>query len=185
VDTIQDLTVAYNGLVDWSARTLVPIPNALRCLSAAIDRLGGTFYVPMSENVDAGIRVPFSLISDFKRDRDVQSTAYHCFVAVPSVLHCDDSRKTVRGPKGSSVPYNPSGLYLSILRGECRSGRIGIRANSVKYRTKRRIAPNWDYMPSTLQSYLDEYDCGLASYPRRVALVLGGNLPKLRRRLRS
>lgn len=184
-ETLQDLSVCYNGLVAWAARTLIPIPNALRYLVERIDRLGGAFYVPLSENEDAGIRVPHRLLKSLKRDKSVQSTAYHCHIPRSDFLVCDDSRLSVRGPRGVLIPYNPSGLYLSILRGECRSGRISVRAKSVRYRTKRRISPSWDYMPYTLQSYFDEYDCGLVSFPRRAELVMTGFLPKLRSRFRS
>lgn len=182
--TVQDLTVCYNGLVEWAARSLVFIPNTLDYLCDSIKRLGGTYYVPMSENVDAGIRLPASLTPRFKRNRDVQSVEYHCFLGRSEYLRADDDKLTVRAPFGANVPYNPIGMFLSILRGECRSGLIGVRAKKVRYRTKRRICPNWDYMPFTLQSYLDDYDCGLASFPRRAALIIGDKIPMLRRRFR-
>lgn len=177
--TKADLLVCFNGLVDWAARTLIPIPRTLDLLASRLNELGGAFWVPLSEGSDSGIRVPFSLILSARKDRHVQSTAYYCQIPRSDYVVVDDIRLTVRDQWNRSVPYNPSGLFMSILRGECRSGRIGVRSNSVRYRTKRRISPNWDYLQFTLQSYFDDYDCGLASYPRRVALILDGHLPTL------
>jgi len=179
--TEQDLLVCFNGLVDWSARTLIPIPRALDFLKQKIDRLGGAFYVPLCEGSDSGIRVPFQLISPIRKDKHVQSTAYHCYVPCSDYMVCDEERLVVRDHRGRVVPYNPSGLFVSVLRGECRSGRIGVRSDTVKYRTKRRIVPSWDYLPPTLQSYFDDYDCELASYPRRVALILEHHVPNLKK----
>jgi hypothetical protein len=179
--TEQDLLVCFNGLVDWSARTLIPIPRALDLLKREIDRLGGAFYVPLCEGSDSGIRVPFSLTLSIRKDRHVQSTAYYCYVPCSDYMVCNDEHQTVRDHRGDFVPYNPPGLFISVLRGECRSGRISVRSDTVRYRTKRRIVPNWDYLPSTLQSYFDDYDCGLASYPRRVALILEHHVPVLRK----
>lgn len=180
-DTLQDLTVAFNGVVEWAARCIVPIPSFLRCIGSYLDSAGGAFYVPMGEDSTAGIRVPYSLIQGLKRDPDTQSVAYACFVPRAEYLRFKDGGKPYKRQGKPLLHSNPSGLLMSVLRGECRSGRISVRSSKLEYGTKWRIAPNWDYRPYTLQEWFDDYSCNIASLPRRTALILEGNLPRMRR----
>jgi hypothetical protein len=66
--TEQDLNVAYNGLVEWAARCLVPIPRTLRTLCAFYPN--GAFIVPMGEDAAAGVRVPSSTMRTYRMMRD-------------------------------------------------------------------------------------------------------------------
>lgn len=179
VDTEQDLCVVFNGLVDWAARCLVPLNGTLRLLTEALPEM---HYVPLWEDPSAGIRVPWSLVRGLRRDPNVQSIAYSCFVAEPSKVRFKQGGKPLSGQREHLI-FNPSGLYLSVLRGECRSGTITIpnRNGKVRYRTIRRIAPSWDTPDNQiLQRWFDDYPEGLASYPRRIALIMT-SYPTLRR----
>lgn len=177
-DTIQDLSVCYNGLVEWAARCLVPINGALDYVCGWINSLGGTHWVPLAEDAAAGVRVPFVLLKGFKKDPWVQSVRYSHFVAKPGRLRFRDGGK----PIAKYLISNPSGLFMSILRGECRSGVISQRSPKTKYGTKVSICPNWDHRHYSLQEWFDDYSKSFASFPRRAALIIGDKLPNRRRR---
>jgi hypothetical protein len=176
----QDLNVAFNGLVEWAARCMVPIPRTLEVLSNLYPK--GAYYVPMGEDAAAGIRVPRSLAASLSRDKDVQSIAYSCFVPKPRKLRFKDGGQPRKNATSKYLIHNPSGLFLSILRGECRSGIITVRDKQTRYGTERRICPNWDHRPLNLQGWFDDYPSWLASFPRRVLLILeSGVIPRLKR----
>jgi hypothetical protein len=178
--TEQDLNVCFNGLVEWAARCIVPIPRTLEVLTSFYPK--GAYYVPMGEDASAGIRVPRVLAGSMSLDKDVQSIAYKCFVPKPQKLRFKTGGKPHKTTASKYLIHNPSGLYLSILRGECRSGVITVRDKQTRYGTKRRISPNWDFRPYNLQGWFDDYPSWLASFPRRVQLVLEtGVIPSLRR----
>lgn len=167
LSTVQDLNVCFNGLVEWAARCLVPIPRTLEVLK---DFFGpkGAFLVPLGEDASAGIRVPRSYItgSALSLHSDYQSVAYKCFVPQPEKLKFKTGGKPHKTAASKYLISNPSGLYLSVLRGECRSGVITVRGNGVRYGIKRRIAPNWDYRPYNLQGWFDDYPSWLAKIGR-------------------
>jgi hypothetical protein len=180
--TEQDILVAYNGLVSWAARCLVPIPETLRVLNGILEsQFGGTFLVPLGDDSTAGVRVPYSLVQPLKKDRDTQSVSYGRWEPKTEYLRFRAGGKPLKNRRKHILISNPSGLYLSILRGECRSGRISVRASDVEYGMDKRICPNWDYTAYSLQAWFDDYACTIASYPRRAALILEGNLPRLKR----
>ena len=140
--------------------------------------------MPMGEDASSGIRIPRSLANGLipTRDRDFQSMAYQCFVPSPRKLRFKEGGKPRKTEGSQYLIKNPSGLYLSILRGECRSGTITTRDDKTRYGTKWRIAPNWDYRASNLQGWFDDYPEWLASFPRRVLLILQmGTLPYLKK----
>jgi len=177
-DTLQDLFVCYNGLVEWAARNLVPIHGTLTYLSSWINSLGGCFYIPLGESPDCGIRVPAVLLSGFKKDPHVQSTVYSHFFPIPERIRFRDGGK----PFGGVLKSNPIGLFVAMLRGELRNGSISIRSKKLQYGIKSSICPNWDYRAYTLQDWFDDYSCELASLPRRTALIISDHLPLLRGR---
>lgn len=155
LDTDTDLVVLTNLLVEWSARNEIPLSNTLElCFKSILD----LNIVPMHEGMDAGIRVPFRIARDYHwlrgpKDSETQSWAYTKRVAHTKRMRILDGTITV--PKGVKRHiYNPSGLFMAYLRGEIRGGSISIRNWSPVYRTKRAIAPNWDYCPTSLEEPL-------------------------------
>jgi hypothetical protein len=144
--TRQDLTIAVNRLNDWSARTGVPLRNAVKTLLALLK--GRENYVPYADPDDAGIRVP-SLI--FSGKRRFQKAFYQSMVARPSRVRIADG--VVKVPRGSKrMVYNGAAALLSLLHGELRDGCISVRQNQLPstYQTRQRVTPFWDYMPASV-----------------------------------
>lgn len=155
LDTDADLMVLTNLLVDWSIRNEVPLSNAIEL---CIKNLKFVNIVPMHETEDAGLRVPFTLARDLSGLRLAKDAATQSFAYIKRVTHTRRMRVldgTILVPPGVKRHiYNPSGLFMSFLRGEVRDGQISLRNWSPVYRTKRAIAPNWDYCPMSLEASL-------------------------------
>jgi hypothetical protein len=182
LSTEQDCNVAFNGIVEWAARVMVPVSNTLEVLKSFYPN--GAFYVPMGEDSTAGIRIPRTIALEMvkRKDRHLQSISYQCFVAKPRKLGFRDGGKPRYDRKRPYLIKNPSGLYLSVLRGECRSGTITVRDDMTRYGTTTRISPNWDYRVESLQGWFDDYPEWLASFPRRVHLVFDcGSIPQIKK----
>ncbi len=103
-------------------------------------------YVPRWENDDAGIHVPLLRVPvKLRKSKRYQSYLYRCWRAAPRFLWIHPDR--IHSPVGHKHRiWNPDGLYLSFLRGAVNAMKIGIREDSVKYRTETGVAPNWDYI---------------------------------------
>lgn len=143
----QDLTVAVNLLNTWSAYTGIPLRESVRLLISWLQTVKKRLFVPFDENFDSGIRVPFAIIprNEFTYDCN-KSILYR--VMRPQAIFVDCNDVSIRTPKGSkSLIYNSSGLFMSLLYGELVDGRYSVRHDFVKYRSKRRCTPFWDYMP--------------------------------------
>jgi hypothetical protein len=98
-------------------------------------------FVPMGANASEGIRVPVSVVgSMLKRDRN-GSIRYKRLEWVPRRVSIHGGR--VPG-SGRYLPYNPDGLLLSVLAGECVAQWLTSR-DVGRWKTKRRISPNWDW----------------------------------------
>jgi hypothetical protein len=143
----QDLCVAINLLNDWSAYTGIALCNTIEFLSS---KLGVKLYVPFDENIDSGIRVPFTFLSRsmYRRDRN-SSVLYRVFRSRSYAIRFDENG-TIHYPsqvKKKSLIYNPCGLLISFLRGEVVSGSVFTRLSEVRYRVKLRCTPFWDYKP--------------------------------------
>ncbi len=178
--TRADLVVLTNLLVDWSARTQVPIDSTLKFLLDRLSKWGGVYLVPMEENHDAGVRVPLCVaksIGILKRDPHVQAIQYPRWVPVPWRYRISEAKQEIAGPRGRRLKYKPSGLHLSYLRGEIRSCCISIRLDgNVQYRTKQGVSSRWDwYRPSDLECRTGHFK-SFADYANRVAWVFDGVL---------
>jgi hypothetical protein len=104
--------------------------------------------VPPAENHDAGIRVPFSMVSDAVRDPKTQAVCYRRRMTNPPRLTILDGE--IRVPKRMKRRFvNPEGLLLAFLHGSVRDCRISLRQSGVRYHTKQGITPYWDYVPPT------------------------------------
>jgi hypothetical protein len=137
----QNRYVAINRLNQWTAMTGIPLCRTVKRLVKSVRYLP----VPLYENDDAGIKVPFSMV-EIPRHDDNFSVKYRRWSSSQKLMRLADGALIV--PKGARPRiYNPSGLLLAGLRGNIRSDAIGIRLGPAKYRTKEAITPNWDWLP--------------------------------------
>lgn len=140
--TLQDLFVAINSLNLWSARSGICLNRTVVYLAECAGRL---CPVPLDENDDSGIKTPSSYLKSRKSNKHgaLQYTAY-----VPreyAFYILGDCVWTFRDQVRRS--YNPAGLYISFLGGYIRGERILLRQRRIRYTTRRKITPRWDYFP--------------------------------------
>jgi len=143
IDRVQDRFVLLNRLLDWTARTGIPVRSLVKSLLSTVP-----FYpVPLGENDDAGIKVPYTYLKNRLRDKDCQSIRYKRWVAIPHELEFR-SGGTVKSPRGEKPRrFNIDGAYLSFLRGVIRAHRLPIRHDRLRYAKTIGISPNWDFIP--------------------------------------
>lgn len=140
LDTTQARYVAINQLNQFSIRTGIFLPRSVQYLTKTVKFLA----VPMWEMDDSGIRLHSSFCS-FRYDRN-NSIVYQKWEPHSKKIRITESAIFV--PRGSKPrKYNPEGLLLSFLRRVVNSFSIGVRHDTVRYRRRRCIAPNWDYAP--------------------------------------
>jgi len=148
--SLQDTLVAINQLNMWSSYTGIPLRNAVQLLWNSIrPSVRKNLFVPFSENMDSGIRVPRALLP---RDAYIydsnKSMLYRPFRPRPYGIRVTDGG--VHPPRGvKKLVYNPPGLYISFLFGELRDNFISVRHDRVKYAQKLQCIPFWDYIPQT------------------------------------
>lgn len=168
LSTEQDVAVLVNRLNDFTARTGIPVPNTVGYLLRWV-----RFQpVPLAENDDAGIKVPYSMLKSIKLDKHVQSIRYYRWVARPSYLTVDCQAERIFGPRGTKPRiFNSEGLWLAFLLGGMddpvtgfkdsrkrgpsvpnglRDSRISVRLDRVRYERRKSISPNWDHLPTAL-----------------------------------
>ena len=145
LDSVQDRYAIINGLNLWSGKTGIPLSRTIQHLLLTVPYRP----VPPSENDDAGIKVPYSLIGKkMRRDADTKSVMYRRSVSRSSKLRFAVSGERVHGPRGAKYRiYNPSGLLISMLQGSVKSGVVTIRHGVNHYSTKWGVTPNWDWLP--------------------------------------
>lgn len=142
---------AINGLNLWSAKTGIYLPRTIRYLASTVEYLP----VPLWENQDAGIKLPWRLVrSVLPRCRQTGSVLYTRIESVATKLTFDASVARVYVPRGQRGRiYSPSGLLIAILQGcistttlrKERFESISVRLDTSKWRAKRAIAPNWEF----------------------------------------
>lgn len=146
MDTKQDIFVAINALNEWSAKTGIFLPISIGLLLSWLKPEFRTQTVPFEENMDAGLRVPFSLSHRRGVDQNL-SRLYVCDRPVALTVRADEwGIRTPRGVK--ELHLNPNGLWVSFLYGELVDGLIMVRHDRVRYRPKLGCSPRWDYMPN-------------------------------------
>jgi hypothetical protein len=142
--TPESRYVAINGLNVWSAKVGIPLPKTIKRLVCSVRWLP----VPPAENHDAGIRVPYSMVSAPKRKRYTQAVIYRKRNVRAKRLTIKDGE--IRVPKQVKRRfYNPEGLLLAFLHGSVRDCTISLRQSEVVYHTKQGVTPFWDYCPPT------------------------------------
>jgi len=135
--------VAINRLNEWSALHGIALRRTIKRLMRSTRYLP----VPLYENDDAGVKVPLSMVTSRKWDRDVQSFVYKRWTSVPQkVAIKDGALKLPRGHR--SRLYNGDGLLVAMLRGDVRNDSFGSRLGPARYRSKVAVAPNWDWLPT-------------------------------------
>jgi len=149
--TDQDIAVLINLFNEWSARTGIRVPTLMARLWALLKKR--PLFVPFDENMDAGIRIPLSLLEPLLQQGGTKhigmdanlSIVYKRWVGRPPRIRFGEG--TVHVPKRQRrLIYNPPGLLIAYLRGEIRGGVISIRTNSpLPYDAKRAVSPWWDY----------------------------------------
>jgi hypothetical protein len=166
----QSRYVAFNRLQEWSAIHRIPLPEALELLynSSKFKSL-----VPLSENDDAGFKVVLEYLPFSKAMRldENMSIMYRPFVVRSPFLrivdHCIISPK--RAKKRS---FNYEGLLYAFLGGYVSWHQITIRSNRVLYYRRKRIAANWNFVPTTANFGLEQLRAvSLVNYHR----FLGGS----------
>lgn len=141
--SVQDRFVLVNRLNDWTARTGIPVRTTIAALLSSVP-----FYpVPLGENDDAGVKVPYYFLRNRVRDQNCQSILYKRWVAVPHELVFKESGAII-SPKGEKRRrLNIDGAYLTFLLGGIRAYRLPIRHDRIRYAKRKGISPNWDHIP--------------------------------------
>ena len=149
--SLQDLAIAVNLFVQWSAQTGISLAEGCGYL-LSLFRANEVHYVPYASPLESGIRVPRASIPSFVRTtRKGKDWRYKiCFKAwtvVPVKVKFGDG--VVLTPSGyRRLIFNGPALLRSFLLGEYRDGAINIRQNIVSvYRTQWHVTHNWDYVP--------------------------------------
>ena len=149
--SLQDLAIAVNLFIQWSAQTGIGLPEGCSYLMSLF-RDNEVYYVPYAAPLNSGIRVPRGLLPDFvKTTRKGQDwrykICYKAWTAAPVRVKFGDG--VVLTPSGyRRLGYNAPAALISFLLGEIRDGVINIRQNTVSvYRTQWHITHDWDYVP--------------------------------------
>ncbi len=146
--TEQDVYVAINTLNRWTAKTGVYLNATVCYLLTGIKRL---YNVPIDEGYDAGLHTPRC----YRKVKAVRVTSASSRIGVDSYVKWEPSKYcfyilgehvwTYREQVRRS--YNPSGLLMTLLYGSIRGYAISLRQRKVRYATRRKITPRWDYFP--------------------------------------
>lgn len=143
IDRVQDRFILLNRLLDWTARTGIPVRSLVRTLLQSVP----FNPVPLGENDDAGIKVPYTFLKKRVRDKNCQSILYRRWVAVPHELKFSQGGSVI-SPRGEKPrQLNVDGAYLSFLKGVIRAHRLPIRHDRLRYAKRTGISPNWDFIP--------------------------------------
>lgn len=157
----QDCFTLFNLLTAWASNNEIPLP---RTLSAIFGQAPKTL-VPLSENVNAGFRVPFRVVGSPKR---VTKNGWNHIVytrwvpsryAIPYEILLDpsgDAKRKLRTLK--QIPYtslvqkvrrlrgNPDACLCVASKGELLNGVLGLRNPQVRYTKSTGVVFDWDYV---------------------------------------
>lgn len=161
LDGPQDYYSVINQLNLFSTRTGILLPRLVQTLLKKVRFLP----VPFWEDDSSGVRCCFSVAKRYVGVcRYTQSILYRAWTAdPPPLLRIGDNYiATPRGFKRRA--FNLSGLFLSILQGSVSPRGIPLIPKVCRWRTKSRIAPNWDcprnYDVQTIQLLKGWFDWG-------------------------
>lgn len=149
--TQQDYYVAINRLTEWSSRTGIYLPKTVNYLLTRCKWVP----VPLWENDDAGIKVPYSMVVNRLRFcRFEQSPLYKYYSAIPLSIEVGEG----------DLQENPEGALVALLKGVIRGGRVTKRCKRPRYVLNWNTCPQWDMFPEDCASTLDAWS--LTSYPQ-------------------
>jgi len=149
--TVQARYVAINSLLEWSARTGIPLPRTVGYLRDSVRVLAIPPWAPR----DAGIRVPLSFIqgSGLYSSRKQRFLYRQYEVFTPVILLDDTGAGLRRGRTDKRVRQrrgNPSGLLFSAVGGYvqslggCNAVPLSLKqGESPRYRMRWRVSPFW------------------------------------------
>lgn len=140
LDTQQDLFSIVNECNLFSTRTGVRLPQTVQLLVSKTDRT----YVPRWKDSSSGLHVPYSLVEKYLPiDRATGSCLFRSWEPIGRTFRIGE--RYIMTPKGIRRRiYNPSGLLISLLQGSINSCAISVRHDTVRYKKKLCVAPNWD-----------------------------------------
>lgn len=163
--------VAINRLNRWTAVTGIPLQRTIRRLVKSCRFLP----VPLEENDDAGIRIPYSELTDnWKRKNPVNGNGaqpYTVWASRPSVIRLRDGE--IRPPKGQRKRiWNAPGVLEAFLRGDIKDCTITVRCGQPRYNPRKALTPRWDYVPTVASDIKSE-----VISQGRLATAIRTNLP--------
>ncbi len=129
-----------NQLNLWQVRQGLNLPRTTKRLINSVKYLP----VPLWENDDAGIRVPFCLVKNMRMSKRFQSVIYKRWIARTRHMTIGDDGVISYPRFAKPRIYNPSGLLVAFLNGSIDHGRISLRQKQAKYHAKEGVAPSWD-----------------------------------------
>lgn len=148
-NSLQDVFVAINRLNCWTARTGVPLPNLTKLLFQSI-RVPHRFFVPFDESDDAGIKVPRlrALCNQvFGYNGLTHMMRYKAHVSEPPFFEfpTEEGQPIKQGDEKHKRHLNIHGAVIAFLNGSVRGYRVTLRQRGVRYTTRWKLTPRWDY----------------------------------------
>lgn len=144
LNTVQDVYVAINNLNRWTAKTGVYLNQTVTYLTTAIPE-GTMKMVPFDVGDDCGLHTPRSYVN-FRVKSKAGLDSYSAYEPARwEFLILGGHVWTYRDQVLRN--YNPDGLMLSFLNGGIRGYAVSLRQRKLRYVTRRRVTPRWDYLP--------------------------------------
>lgn len=161
LETPQDCFTLFNLLTVWSCNNEIPLPTTLTHIFENTHKT----LVPLSENLDAGFRVPFSAVRGVQRvaqngfDHILYTRWVPARYAIPYELLLDNTgnvKKKLRSLK--QIPYtslvkkvsklrgNVDALLSIASKGELLGGVLGVRNPLLRYHKSTGVIFDWDYV---------------------------------------
>jgi hypothetical protein len=158
LSSVQDRFVVLNRLLDWTARTGLPVRNVCQALLRTVP----DNPVPLAENDDSGLKTPLYYLRNRVRDKHTQSILYKRWVAREVAYTVDGDKCEVYVPRGQKRRlFNYDGLLMAFLYGGITAApvkgtkvvneyRCSVRHDTTRYSQRKAVSPNWDSLPTGL-----------------------------------
>lgn len=145
----QDIYVAFNKFVRWSARNKIALCSTLRYLL----KKARFNAVPFWEADDAGFKVP-EYWPWFNARRVAGGWAYKPFIRRTPIMRLTEDRILL--PRSlRNRTYNPDGLLISITRGDWTDGFQTARHSGMRsFVQVRRVTSSWIDPPVSLDNFV-------------------------------
>jgi hypothetical protein len=147
LDSPQDAFVAINRLNLFSTRTGLKLNRTVQYLMGFCPRV----FVPLHENEDAGIRVPFCLAHMGGKKvlvDDHGSALYKAFrPVVRRITFSENGIVTPKFLRKKGYFFNGAGAWIAFLQRSLESCGFSLRLKTVPYELRTCISPCWDARP--------------------------------------